>query len=68
MFGLQARFLTILDWKIYSFLMSQTLKNVVNTDVFIKCHCFVFLVNLMILDTNLDLILDTFGGLGRPVW
>ena len=29
---------------------------------------FDFFVNLMNLGTNLDFILDTFGGLGRPVW
>ena len=40
----------------------------VNTDVFIRYHFFDFFVNLMILDSNLDLILDTSGGLGRPVW
>ena len=40
----------------------------VNTDVFIRYHFFDFFVNLMILGTNLDLILDTSGGLGRPVW
>ena len=40
----------------------------VNTDVFIRCHFFDIFVNLMILGTNLDLILDTSGGLGRPVW
>ena len=39
----------------------------VNIDVFIRYHFFVFFVNLMILGTNLDLILDTSGGLGRPV-
>ena len=40
----------------------------VNTDVFIRYQfCDVF-VNLMILGTNLHLILDTSGGLGRPVW
>ena len=41
---------------------------VVNTDVFTRCHFFDIFVNLMILGTNLDLILDTSGGLVRPVW
>ena len=40
----------------------------VNIDVFIRYHFFDIFVNFTILGTNLDLILDTSGGLGRPVW
>ena len=68
MFGLQARFFMIFDWKISWFVMSQPLKNTVNIVVFIRFHFFDFFMNLMISGTCLDLILDTFGGLGRPIW
>ena len=66
MFGLQAWFLMIFDWKISWFVMSQPVKNSVNTMVFIGFHVFVVLVILMISGPCLDLILDTFEGLGRP--
>ena len=66
MFGLQTWFSTICEWKICWFLMSQPVKNTVNTVVFIGFHVFVVLVILMISGTCLDLIFETFGGLGRP--
>ena len=66
MFGLQAWFLMIFDWKISWFVMSQPLKNIANTVVFIGFHVFVVLVILMISGTCLDLIFETFGGLGTP--
>ena len=66
MFGLQARILTILDWKIYSFLMSQTLTNMVNTDVFIRFLIFDIFLNLMSLASLRGLILDTLGGIWLP--
>ena len=47
--------------------MSQPIKSIVNTDVFIRCHFFDIFMNLMISGPCLDLILDTFGGLGTPV-
>ena len=40
---------------------------IVNTDVFVRYQFFNFFLNLMILGTILDLIVDTSGGLGRPV-
>ena len=40
MFGLQAWFLMIFDWKISWFVMPQPLKNIVNTIVFIGFHVF----------------------------
>ena len=55
----------IFDWKISWFVMSQPLKNIANTVVFIGFHVFVVLVILMISGTCLDLIFETFGGLGR---
>ena len=63
MFGLQAWFLMIFDWKISWFVMSQPLKNIANTVVFIGFHVFVVLVILMISGTCLDLTFETFGGL-----
>ena len=66
MFGLQAWFLMVFDWKISWFVMSQPLKNILNIVVFIGFHVFVVLVILMISGTCLDLIFETFGGLGRP--
>ena len=44
--------------------MSQPLKNIVNTVVFIGFHVFAVLVILMISGPCLDLILDTFEVLG----
>ena len=41
---------------------------IVNTVVFIRFHIFMFFVKLMILGFHFDLILDTLGGLGRPLW
>ena len=67
MVGLQAQFLMIFDLNICWFVMSKPFKNIVNTVVFIRFHIFDFCMNLMILGTNLDLILDTFGGLGELV-
>ena len=46
-------------------MMSQPLKNIVNTVVFIGFHVFAVLVILMISGTFLDLIFETFGGLGN---
>ena len=46
--------------------MSQPLKNTANTVVLIGFHVFVVLVILMISGTCLDLIFETFGGLGTP--
>ena len=40
----------------------------VNTHVFIRFHFFDFFMNLMISGPCLDFILDTLGGLGRPIW
>ena len=57
----------IFDWKISWFVMSQPLKNIVNTMVFIRFHFFDFFMILMISGTCLDLILDTLGGLGAPL-
>ena len=48
MFGLQARFLMIFDWRNRWFLMSAPLKNIINTVVFVRFHIFVFLLILMI--------------------
>ena len=66
MFGLQARILTILEWKIYSCLMSQPFKNIVNTDVFIRFLIFDIFLNLMSLASLRGLILDTLGGIWLP--
>ena len=48
--------------------MSQPLKSIANTCVFIRFHFFNIFVILMTSGTSWDLILDTFGGLGRPFW
>ena len=66
MFGLQTWFSTIFEWKICWFVMSQPIKSIVNNCVFIRFHFFDFFMNLMISGPCLDLILDTFEGLGRP--
>ena len=68
MFGLQARFLMIFDWKNLWFLMSQPLKNIVNTMVFIRSHFSCIFVILMLSGTSWDLILESFGGLQAPFW
>ena len=68
MFGLQAWFLMIFAWKICSFLMSQPLKNTLNTMVFIRFHFSDFFVILMISGTSWDLILEVFGSLETPFW
>ena len=44
--------------------MSQPLKSIVNS--FIRFHFFSIFVILMSAGTSWDLILDTFGGLGKP--
>ena len=44
-----------------------TSKKHTKTMVFDRFHFFDFFMNLMISGTCLDLILDTFGGLGRPI-
>ena len=67
-FGLQSRFLMIFERKLCWILMSQPLKSIVNTSVFIKFHFFKMFVILMTSGTSWDLILDTFGSLGRPFW
>ena len=70
--GLHARILMNFDWKILSrflwILMFQPLKSIVNIYVFMRFHFFDFFVILMTSGTSWDLILDTFGGLGRPFW
>ena len=66
MFGLQTWFSTIFEWKICWFVMSQPIKSIVNNSVFIRFRFFDFFMNLMISGPCLDLILDTFEGLGRP--
>ena len=68
MFGLQAWLLLTFELKICWFLMSQPLIYIVNTDVFFRFHIFDFFMNLMISGSCLDLILDTFGSLGTPIW
>ena len=67
-FGLQARFLMISDAKICWFLMSQPLKNIVNTAVFIRFHVFGFLLILMVSGTSWDLNLEVFGCLQASFW
>ena len=66
MFGLQARILTILDWKICSFLMSQPFKNTVSSNVFVRFLVFDIFLNLMSLGSLRGLILDTLGGIWLP--
>ena len=46
--------------------MSQPLKSIVNTVVFIRFHFFNIFVILMTSGTSWDLILVTLGGLGTP--
>ena len=46
--------------------MSQPIKSIVNSSVFIRFHFFDFFMNFMISGTCLDFILDTFGVLGAP--
>ena len=67
-FGLQSCFLMIFEWKFSWILMSQPLKSIVNTCVFIRFHFFNIFVILMTSGTSWDLILDTFGGLETPFW
>ena len=67
-FGFQARILMIFDWKIWWFVMSQPLKNIVNIMVFIRFHVFDFLLILMVSGTSWDLNLEVFGGLQAPLW
>ena len=66
MFGLQTWFSTIFERKICWFVMSQPIKSIVNNCVFIRFHFFDFFMNLMISGPCLELIFDTFEGLGRP--
>ena len=68
MFGLQALFLMLFEWKSLWILMSWPFKNILNTMVFMRFHIFCFFVKFMILGTHLGIILDTFGGPGRPLW
>ena len=63
-FGLQACFLMIFELKIWWFLMSQPMKSIVNSSVFNRFHFLDFFMKFMISGTCLDLILDTFWGLG----
>ena len=67
MLGLQTWFSTIFEWEICWFLMSQPIKSMVNSCVFIRFHFFDFFMNCMISGTHLDLILDTLGGLGASL-
>ena len=60
--GDQSHFFSIL-W----FLMSQPLKSMINTYVFVGFHFLKIFVVLMTSGTSWDLILDTLGGLERPL-
>ena len=54
------------EWKIISFPMSQPLKNIVNTMVFMRFHFFNNFHNLKVSGTILETILEALGRLERP--
>ena len=49
------------EWEMISFLMSQPLKNILNTMVFIRLHFFNFFSNLMFSGITLDNIWRLWG-------
>ena len=57
----------IFEWEFSWILMSQPLKSIVNTCVFIRFHFFNIFVILMTSGTSWDLILDTLGGLVETI-
>ena len=64
MFGLQARFLMIFDCRNCWFLMPVTLKNIVNTVVFVRFRILAFLLISMIFRMLLDTFWSRFWYLG----
>ena len=58
----------LLIWTYTDFWRPNLSSYIVNIDVFIRFDFVDFFMNLMISGAYLDFILNTFGGLGRPIW